>query len=70
VRRAIEQGDLPLDRVAAYVKLRREARYFEMRNDEHARRVEGRRFGRLCRKEGYCSFDPIEGRCCKHGLCV
>jgi ribosome biogenesis GTPase len=49
VRRAVEEGTLSPDRVEAYRKLQREARYFEMRHDEHARRVEGRKFGKLCR---------------------
>jgi ribosome biogenesis GTPase len=49
VQRAVEEGTLSSDRVEAYTKLRREARYFEMRHDEHARRVEGRKFGKLCK---------------------
>jgi ribosome biogenesis GTPase len=50
VQQAVAIGRLPPQRLAAYVKLLREAHYLETRHDEHARRDAGRKFGRVCRE--------------------
>ena len=49
VLQAVAAGDLDPARLAAFSKLQREARYFETRHQEHLRRAEGRRFGKMCR---------------------
>lgn len=50
VRAAIDAGALDARRFASWVKLRRELEASQSRRDEHARRAEGRRMGRMIRQ--------------------
>ncbi len=50
VRAGVDAGDLAAERLAAFHDLRREAAAAALRADEHARRQEGKRFGRMIRE--------------------
>jgi len=50
VRAAVESGALAAERLEHYLQLRREARAFELRHDEHRRRQVDRSFGRMVRE--------------------
>jgi len=50
VRAALQSGELDRERFDAWERLRREARSAELRADEHARRQNDRRFGRLMKE--------------------
>ncbi len=49
VKEALANGSLSMERASAYIKLKREERYFEIRHDERTRRQEGRKFGKMCK---------------------
>ncbi len=50
VRAAVGAGELTEERLVAFHDLRREAESAALRADEHARRQEGKRFGRMARE--------------------